>query len=304
MKNKYIRTIFLLLTICLTFCSCSPTLEQTADITQNITAEQTTAESVADTDEIPPYKNAPYVEINNNKPDFDKADLTTGAFEKYAKLDKYGRCGVAYANVCKETMPTQERGSIGSVKPTGWQTVKYNNIDGKYLYNRCHLIGYQLSAENANEKNLITGTRYLNVTGMLPFENRVADYIEETNNHVLYRVTPVFEGDNLLASGVQIEAYSVEDDGKGICFNVYCYNVQPGIEIDYATGKSKAERSADSFDDGSKIQNYVVNTKSKKFHKEDCSALKNTKSENTKKYRGNRENLINNGYTPCKQCNP
>lgn len=304
MKNKIFKTVLLVLSICMLLSSCSPILEKTTDITQNITTEQTAVEYADSIAQIPPYKSGPYVVINNNKPDFDKSELTTKAFENYAKQDKYGRCGTAYANVCKQTMPTQERGSIGSVKPTGWQTVKYDNIDGKYLYNRCHLIGYQLSAENANARNLITGTRYLNVTGMLPFENKVADYIEQTGNHVLYRVTPVFEGDNLLASGVQMEAYSVEDDGEGICFNVYCYNVQPGIEIDYATGESRAQNAADNFDDETKIKSYIVNTKSKKFHKEECSALKSTKSENVKSYRGDRENLINNGYTPCKQCNP
>lgn len=304
MKTNFLKPAILLIFICIVLCSCSPSIEKTADITQNITLQQSTAESVSSIDEIPQYKDNPYVEINNNKPDFSKKDLTTEAFEKYSALDKLGRCGTAFANVCKEIMPTQERGSIGSVKPSGWHTVKYNNVDGKYLYNRCHLIGYQLSAENANEKNLITGTRYLNISGMLPFENKVAEYIEQTNNHVLYRVTPLFEGKNLLASGVQIEAYSVEDNGQGVCFNVYCYNVQPGIEIDYATGESKAGSTTDNFDDDSVINDYIVNTKSKKFHKEDCSALKSTKDKNIKHYRGDRKNLINNGYSPCKQCNP
>ena len=188
---------------------------------------------------LPDYSGEAYVELNDNVPDFSKKDMTSKAFEKYSELDDLGRCGVAYANVCTETMPTEERGNIGMIKPSGWHTVKYDNVDGKYLYNRCHLIGYQLTAENANEKNLITGTRYLNVEGMLPFENLVADYVEETDNHVLYRVTPIFKGDNLLASGVQIEAYSVEDKGKGVSFNVYCYNVQPGIKIDYTNGDSK-----------------------------------------------------------------
>jgi len=165
--------------------------------------------------------------------------MTSKAFEKYSELDDLGRCGTAYANVCRETMPTEERGNIGMIKPSGWHTVKYDNVDGKYLYNRCHLIGYQLTAENANEKNLITGTRYLNIEGMLLFENMVADYIDETDNHILYRVTPIFKDDNLLASGVQMEAYSVEDKGKGVSFNVYCYNVQPGITIDYTNGDSK-----------------------------------------------------------------
>lgn len=188
---------------------------------------------------LPEYSGEAYVELNDNVPSFKKSDLTTKAFEKYSKLDKLGRCGAAYANVCTETMPTEERGNIGMIKPSGWQTVKYDNVDGKYLYNRCHLIGYQLTAENANEKNLITGTRYMNVEGMLPFENMVADYVEETGNHVLYRVTPIFKDDNLLAGGVQMEAYSVEDKGKGVSFNVYCYNVQPGITIDYKDGSSR-----------------------------------------------------------------
>ena len=188
--------------------------------------------------DIPEYIGKPYVYINNNIPFFNESDLTTTSYEKYSELDRLGRCGAAVASIGKDIMPTEERGTIGSVKPSGWHTVRYQGIDGNYLYNRCHLIGYQLSGENANEKNLITGTRYLNVKGMLPFENMVAEYVEETDNHVLYRVTPIFEEDNLLASGVLIEAKSVEDNGKGIQFNVYCYNVQPGIEIDYKTGKS------------------------------------------------------------------
>lgn len=189
-------------------------------------------------DEIPEYSDEAYIEINNNIPNFKESDYTTEAFENYSGLDDYGRCGVAYANICKEIMPKkgEKRGDISNVKPTGWKQKKYN---GEYLYNRCHLIGYQLSDENDNELNLITGTRYFNVTGMLPFENKVAEYIKENeNNHVLYRVTPVFEEENLLASGVEIEAYSVEDNGKGICFNVYVYNIQPGININYLTGES------------------------------------------------------------------
>ena len=196
------------------------------------------AVSLAD---IPEYSGEPYVVLQDNWPDFDVEDLTTEPFEIYSELDSLGRCGAAYANVCLEIMPTEERGSIGQVKPSGWQTVKYDFIDGKYLYNRCHLIGYQLAGENANRQNLITGTRYMNVTGMLPFENMVDDYVEETENHVLYRVTPIFEGTNLVASGVQMEAFSVEDEGEGICFNVFVYNVQPGVVIDYATGNSRAE---------------------------------------------------------------
>lgn len=188
---------------------------------------------------LPAYSGEAYVELNDNVPSFSKKDMTTKAFEKYSELDDLGRCGTAYANVCRETMPTEERGNIGMIKPSGWHTVKYDNVDGKYLYNRCHLIGYQLTGENASEQNLITGTRYMNVEGMLSFENMVADYVENTDNHVLYRVTPIFKGDNLLVSGVQMEAYSVEDKGKGVSFNVYCYNVQPGITIDYTNGDSK-----------------------------------------------------------------
>lgn len=187
---------------------------------------------------IPEYSGNPYVELNGNVPYFTDEELSTTAFELYSELDSLGRCGAGYANICKEIMPTEERGSIGMVKPTGWHTVKYDCIADRYLYNRCHLIGYQLAGENANEKNLITGTRYLNVDGMLPFENEVADYVNDTDNHVLYRVTPVFSGDNLLASGVIIEAKSVEDNGAGVQFNVYCYNVQPGISIDYIDGQS------------------------------------------------------------------
>ena len=190
-------------------------------------------------DEIPEYSGQIYVEINNNNPYFTEEDYTTKPFEKYSDLDEKGRCGVAYANICKEIMPPagDKRGDISSIKPTGWIQKKYN---GEYLYNRCHLIGYQLSDEDANELNLITGTRYFNVNGMLPFENKIADYIQKhKNNHVLYRVTPIYKGENLIASGVQIEAYSVEDKGKEICFNVYVYNVQPGITINYKTGESK-----------------------------------------------------------------
>lgn len=192
-----------------------------------------------DIGDIPPYTGEPYVILNNNEPFFEESDYTTISFEKYSKLDSLGRCGVAFSNVGIDLMPTEERGSIGMIKPTGWHTIKYDNISGKYLYNRCHLIGYQLTGENANKENLITCTRYMNTVGMLEFENKVATYIKETKNHVLYRVTPIFKENNLLASGVEIEAYSVEDKGEEIQFNVYVYNVQEGITIDYATGNSE-----------------------------------------------------------------
>ena len=190
---------------------------------------------------IPPYQGTPFVAINNNHPDFSPSDFSEESFEEYSELDSLGRCGPALANVGRDIMPTEKRGPIGQIKPSGWHTVKYDIIDKKYLYNRCHLIGYQLTGENANPQNLITGTRYLNVEGMLPFENRVAEYVKRTGNHVLYRVTPIFRNDNLLADGVQIEAMSVEDKGRGISFNVFCYNVQPGITIDYSTGHSRLD---------------------------------------------------------------
>lgn len=193
--------------------------------------------------EVPEYSGTDYVYINNNVPSFDDLAKTTNSFEVYSKLDLLGRCGEAYANIGKELMPTKKRESIGSIKPSGWHTTKYDIItDGKYLYNRCHLIAYQLTAENANPKNLITCTRHANSVVMVEFENKVANYIKKTNNHVLYRVTPIFKENNLVASGIQMEALSIEDKGKGIKFNVYIYNVQPGIEIDYKTGRSKLSK--------------------------------------------------------------
>ena len=256
------------------------------------------------------YQGEPYVVINDNNPDFTEADMTTVSFESYGELDGLGRCTTAFANIGKDLMPAEKRGSIGEVKPTGWQTAKYDNVDGKYLYNRCHLIGYQLTGENANAKNLITGTRYLNVDGMLPFENMVADYIKETGNHVLYRVTPVFSGDNLVASGVQMEAESVEDNGDGILFNVYCFNAQPGIAIDYATGNSHLDNSIVA--DASKsttaaeanVQTYVLNTNTKKFHKESCNSAKSMDASNKKIYTGSRQEIIDMGYEACGVCKP
>ncbi len=258
-----------------------------------------------------------YVAVNDNEPDFGDF-YSTESSEYYSELDKLGRCGVCVANVGKDLMPTEKRGSIGKVKPSGWKTVKYDGIDGKYLYNRCHLIGYQLSGENANEKNLITGTRYLNVEGMLPFENMIADYVKETGNHVLYRVTPIFDGDNLVASGVQLEAKSVEDDGDGILFNVYCYNVQPNITIDYATGDSHesesvsskaSEESVASSEESQESSNsnekaYVLNTNTKKFHYPSCKSADDIKPENRQEVTSTAEELKNQGYVACKKCNP
>ena len=221
-------------------------LENIINLGNNDITPNTSANISFDLESIPEYFGSAYVKLNNNIPYFTESDYTTKPFENYSSLDNLGRCGVAYANICKKVMPTDddERESISQVKPSGWQTAKYTGIvDGNYLYNRCHLIGYQLAGENANEKNLITGTRYMNVQGMLPFENLIDDYIEENEkNHVLYRVTPIFYGNNLVANGVQLEAYSIEDNGAGVCFNVYVYNVQPGINIDYATGKSSLSK--------------------------------------------------------------
>lgn len=244
-KNIQKSTISIILVIILTLFAYYQIHVQKKDTVENNNEIEIKSGETIDLDNIPKYSGSPYVEINNNIPYFTEEEYTTESFEKYSELDILGRCGVAYANICKEIMPAknEERGKIGNVKPSGWKNVKYNGlVDGNYLYNRCHLIGWQLAAENANAKNLITGTRYLNVEGMLPFENKVADYIKNKDkNHVLYRVTPIFEGSNLVASGVQIEAYSVEDNGDGICFNIYAYNVQPGIEINYKTGESKLE---------------------------------------------------------------
>ena len=272
---------------------------------------------------VPSFSSSPYVEINGNVPSFSASEITAKAFEKYSELDDQGRCGVAFANICKEIMPIESRGAIGMVKPSGWHTVKYDFVDGKYLYNRCHLIGYQLAGENANTKNLITGTRYLNIEGMLPFEDRVAYYVEETGNHVLYRVTPVFKGKNLLASGVQIEAYSVEDRGKGVSFNVYCYNVQPGVVIDYSTGESKLAAVA-PVDKASNVRigvapsidlnieqsvgykecTYVFNKNTKKFHSPNCPSVDEMKDKNREYFYGTREEAIASGYKPCGRCNP
>ncbi len=264
-------------------------------------------------DEVPQFSNNAYISINNNIPGLTLADRTSLYFEKYAPLDYLGRCGTVTACLGSETMPDYERGEIGSVKPSGWHTIKYDCVDGKYLYNRCHLIGFQLSGENANNRNLITGTRYMNVQGMLPFENMVADYIRETNNHVLYRVTPVFKGEENVARGVQIEALSVEDYGEGICFNVYCYNNQPGVIIDYATGDSCIDKNykADTTtkNQPTKAQNqdqnvktYILNTRSLKIHKPSCSYISKMSENNKNEYKGDINDLYDIGYTTCGNC--
>ncbi|MBR1762183.1 MAG: DNA/RNA non-specific endonuclease [Eubacterium sp.] len=261
-------------------------------------------DSRIDLESIPEFQNTPYIEINGNIPDFDESELKAKSFESYGELDALGRCTTCVSCIGVDLMPTEKRGPIGDVKPTGWHSDKYANVDGNYLYNRCHLIGYQLTAENANRKNLITGTRYLNVQGMLPFEDEVADYIKDTGNHVLYEVTPVFKDSELLARGVHMQAQSIEDGGKGVSFNVYCYNAQPGIEIDYQTGDNKAGKTEYIFDDKNSKSTYIVNTNSKKFHKPACTAVEDMNPANKKEYKGTRSSLINNGYSPCKICNP
>lgn len=274
-------------------------------------------------DNIPPYTGNGYVFINENKPSFTADEITTTAYEFYSELDSLGRCGYAEACIGKEIMPTEDRGSISSVYPSGWKQAQYDCVDGGYLYNRCHLIGFQLTGENANKKNLITGTKYLNNEGMLLFENQVADYIKETNNHVMYRVTPLYAGNNLVASGVQIEAYSVEDEGDGIEFNVYFYNVQPMIYINYATGDSRLaegdeiispqpdastdettsnEGTESSSTENDEAQDYVLNTNTKKFHKPSCSSATEMSQANRQDRHDTRENIIADGYEPCGKC--
>ncbi len=261
---------------------------------------------VRDGSEIPGYDGEPYIVLDGNEPSFTESEITEDSFESYSELDELGRCGAACASVGQEIMPTEERGRIGQVRPTGWHTVKYDFVDGKYLYNRCHLLGYQLTGENANEKNLITGTRYLNVDGMLPFENMIADYVKETENHVMYRVTPVYEGDDLVASGVEMEGYSVEDEGEGICFHVFCYNVQPNVEIDYSTGESRLAEDTSGLEpekDGAAAE-YILNTNTRKFHRPECSGVKAMKESNKETFTGSREELIEMGYEACGQCKP
>lgn len=296
MKHIKLLVTGLLLSLTLLFGGCSP------DSSSESPSQTSDREASYNLESIPEYTGDPYVVINENVPFFTESNFTEEAFETYSDLDELGRCGVAFANVGKETMPTEERGQIGMIKPSGWQTVKYDCVDGKYLYNRCHLIGYQLSAENANEKNLITGTRYLNVSGMLPFENKVADYIKETGNHVLYRVTPIYQDNNLVASGVLMEAQSVEDDTVKFC--VYCYNVQPDVQIDYATGKSSLIGSQEVSEAPDQDTTYILNENSKKIHTPNCPSVQDTKPKNRKEYHGSLQDLLDDGYTGCKNCNP
>ena len=255
---------------------------------------------------VPAFSGEPYVVIADNEPEFFAEDLTLESYEYFSPLDSLGRCGYAMACVGRDLMPTEDRESISSVKPSGWVQNQYDFVDGKSLYNRCHLIGFQLTGENANELNLITGTRYCNVEGMLPFENMIADYVKETGNHVLYRVTPIYDGKNLVARGVQMEALSVEDGGAGICFHVYVYNNQPGVTIDYATGDNWADDQPQTQPAAQEPEGtlYVLNTSSKKFHDETCARGQDIREENADTFRGSREELLQMGYVPAGCCKP
>lgn len=276
--------------------------------------------------DIPACSGEPYVILNDNMPCFTADDLSLSPFKYFSELDDLGRCGPAYANICRELIPDEPRGEIGMIQPSGWHTARYDDlIEDRYLYNRCHLIGYQLSGENANPLNLITGTRYMNTEGMLGFENEVSDFVQKTGYHVLYRSTPVFDGSDLVASGVHLEAYSVEDLGQGVCFNVFVYNVQPGIEIDYATGESRrADPAPVPFEpDGGSVSvpaddpvrtqtgtldekqlTYILNTNTKKFHYPKCKSVSQMKDKNKQEFYGTRDEVIAAGYSPCGNCNP
>lgn len=303
------------------------------DLTAENLDESKGGATLVDLAEIPEFSGQAYIEINGNVPYFTANEITVEPFETYSPLDSLGRCGVAYANICKNLMPTEERGEIGMIKPSGWHTQKYPGIvEGGFVYNRCHLIGYQLAGENDNEQNLITGTRYMNVDGMLPFENMVDAYIDDNpENHVLYRVTPIYEGEDLVAHGVLMEAYSVEDGGAGVSFCMYCYNSQPGLFIDYRTGETLldedyegeyavtnqfSEENNDSHDqpyiaegqgedkEVAEETTYIVNTNTGKFHYPDCSSVRDMASRNVMETKETRDALVQEGYSPCGRCNP
>ena len=300
MSRRFSFLLSIILCVCFVFSGCS------ADTVSSQNNDSEAGNSAVIREDIPDITDQTFVTLSDNIPAFSEDQIVNESYEKYSELDSLGRCGVAIACVGVDIMPTKDREGIGQIKPSGWVTAKYDIVDGKYLYNRCHLIGFQLTGENANEKNLITGTRYFNVEGMLPFENMVADYVKETENHVMYRVTPIFEGDNLVAKGVQMEAYSIEDDGEGVCFNVFVYNIQPGITINYANGQSalNGEDPYSSESSSSARVKYILNTNSKKFHKPSCSSADDIKEHNKQEYSGNRDLLIKQGYLPCKSCNP
>lgn len=297
MKIRHIW-IAVILAIAVLLSGCSITKDQKDTVYTLLQSDLSSSEKVA--------VNEAYDVVNNNVPFFGEEDYTTASYETYFELDSLKRCTGAMACIGKDLMPKEPRGSISEVKPTGWHTTRYDFVDGKSLYNRCHLIGFQLTGENANERNLITGTRYMNTKGMLPFENMVTDYIKETNNHVLYRVTPVFEDDNLVATDVLMEAYSVEDSGEGIRFNVLVHNIEPGVIIDYKTGDSRLKNETESKNksDSSQKNTYILNIKSRKFHLPTCKESGKIKEANKRTETVSRDELISRGYSPCGGCNP
>ncbi len=336
MKKKYVIAALLSAVAVIFSMTCCSKVSLSADSSSGSDSYSVSSSSSADAaashaftySMVPPYDGVPSVKINDDKPFFDKSALTLEPFENYSKRDELGRCGAAYANVCRELMPTETRGVIGSIHPTGWHTVKYAGIEGNYLYNRCHLIAYRLTGENDNEDNLITGTRYMNVDGMQPYETQVSEYVESTGHHVHYRATPVFFDDDLLARGVLIEAQSVEDDKIHFCR--FCYNVQPGIIIDYSDGSSNgpefvgsdAEAPAESKgtseaapsrelpvvspskESRGNVRTYILNTNTNKFHYPECESVPKIKDKNKKEVEATREEIIAQGYEPCQNCNP
>ncbi len=319
---KFKRHIALLLALIIAlsaaFCGCELTdSKETEEATVPVRRDPTIQREAEKALGVAPYGDKPYFELNGNKPDFKEQDLTTESYEFYSDLDSLGRCGYTVACIGKDLMPTEDReGSLSSVTPSGWKNKKYEAsvVEGGYIYNRAHLIGWQLTAETTNKQNLITGTRYMNVQGMLPFENMVADYIKETDNHVMYRVTPVYDKNDLVACGVIMEAYSVEDNGEGICFNVYIYNVQPGIVINYATGDSwlagdvpateAVTEAQKETNDVTAEKTYVINKSNKKFHLPTCSGVKGMNADNREEVTASAQALVDDGYSPCGTCKP
>ena len=342
MRKKNLLRLILLTIPMILLCGFIPSIHHETASSVTLAAAVTdipeTEEPVFDLEEfyshLPEYNDEPYAEVNNDVPLFTESEIESVKDVQYSELDELGRCSKAFGLIGPETIPEDKRGSIGDVRPTGWHTVRYDDrIEDRYLYNRCHLIGYQLAGANAEERNLITGTRYLNTSGMLPLENKVLAYITGTGNHVLYRVTPVFEEDNLVASGILMEAYSIEDKGEGIQFCRYLFNVQPGVMIDYKNGDSWEDSTYDIPEETQEIvifipevknndssvpdrsipaetdQNenqitYVLNTNTKRFHDPLCPSVEDMKEKNREYSTASREELLELGYVPCGRCNP
>lgn len=290
--------------ICFTLTGCNNNLSQQLNNKYQSSTENQPETSNFDLSQIPSYTNNPIFEYNNNKPLFKESEITTSAYENYTELDELGRVQTAMACLGEETLPTKPRDDISSIKPTGWHSVKYDCVENLYLYNRCHLIAHELAGEDANEKNLLTGTRYMNVKAMLPYENLTRKYIDTTGNHVMYRVTPIFVDTELVCRGLLIEAYSVEDKGEGIQFCIYCYNVQPNISIDYQTGSSQLENPSNIDDTSSQTNTYVLNTNSKTIHIPDCSSVSKISANNKQEYTGSLSEKLNEGYKTCGICKP